>query len=37
MTGIPAWLMNVKDEEGYTVHILSFSATVYVIDTPPSA
>lgn len=29
---ISAWLMNVTNEEGYTVIVLSFSAAVKIVD-----
>ena len=33
-TDVSAWLMNVVDEEGFTVIVLSFTAAVKVIDRP---
>jgi hypothetical protein len=29
---VSAWIMNVTDEDGYTVIVLSFSAAVQIID-----
>lgn len=29
---VSAWLMNVTDEHGYTVIVLSFSAAVQIVD-----
>jgi hypothetical protein len=36
-TDISSWLMNVTDEHGFTVMVLSFSAAVQIIDQPPLA
>jgi hypothetical protein len=36
-TDISAWLMNVVDERGFTVIVLSFTAAVKIIDRPGSA
>jgi hypothetical protein len=33
-TDVSAWLMNVVDEDGFTVIVLSFTAAVKVIDRP---
>jgi hypothetical protein len=33
-TDLSAWLMNVVDEDGFTVIVLSFTAAVKVIDRP---
>ncbi|MCQ1766110.1 hypothetical protein NOJ28_11245 [Neorhizobium galegae] len=31
-TDVSAWIMNVTDEDGFTVIVLSFSAAVQIID-----
>jgi len=31
---ISSWLMNVTDEHGFTVMVLSFSAAVQIVDQP---
>ena len=31
---VSSWLMNVTDEDGFTVMVLSFSATIHMIDQP---
>lgn len=34
---ISSWLMNVTDEHGFTVMVLSFSAAVQIVDQPSLA
>lgn len=34
---VSSWLMNVTDEHGFTVMVLSFSAAVQIIDQPSLA
>jgi hypothetical protein len=34
---VSAWLMNVVDESGFTVIVLSFTAAVKIIDRPDVA
>jgi hypothetical protein len=31
---VSSWLMNVTDEQGFTVMVLSFSAAVQIVDQP---
>ena len=31
-TDISAWLMNVTDDKGFTVIVLSFAATIHIVD-----
>lgn len=33
-TDVSSWLMNVTDEHGFTVMVLSFSAAVQIVDQP---
>lgn len=36
-TDVSSWLMNVTDEQGVTVLVLSFSAAVQIVDQPSLA